>query len=191
MASLNASLLAKFQASMADPSLAPAGATVFPSSGVLGEATPTVPPESLVGQEVASFDQGLSATGTVIAVDTAPVESIAQQQLTAAVEPDHQMVAGSTDIEVGDAVIVGQSVSFPVTASAQQIAVLDPDELTAMVLGKPVDEARAILGAYGDVELSVSPDWSGSVPGFESRVNLTVATPVPIETPAPSGSAGP
>ncbi len=28
-----------------------------------------------------------------------------------------------------------------------------------MVLGKPLDEARAILAPYGQVELDVSPDW--------------------------------
>jgi len=74
-----------------------------------------------------------------------------------------------------------------VTARAQQIAILDPAALKKQILGKPIAEARAILDAYGDVDLTVSPDWSGSVPGFESRVDLTVRNPVPIETPAPSG----
>ena len=53
-------------------------------------------------------------------------------------------------IEVGDAVVVGQTVSFPVTATAEQVAVLDPAELKPLVLGKPIDEARAILAPYGD-----------------------------------------
>jgi hypothetical protein len=127
----------------------------------------------------------------VIAVDTAPVQTIAEEALAAAVDPDHQLVAGSTDIDVGDAQVDGQSVSFPVTATAQQIAILDPAELTTLVLGKPIDDARRILEPYGEVELTVSPDWSGSVPGFESRVNLTVRTPVEIASPAPSGSAAP
>jgi hypothetical protein len=188
---LNQSLELKFTDALQDPSIVTGGATVIPSTGQLGETTPTVPPESLVGQEVPTFDLGLSASGTVIAVDTAPVHAIAEQQLQSEVDADHRLVAGSTDIEVGDAVVNGRSVSFPVTVSAQQIAVLDPDELTKMVVGKPIDEAKALLAPYGDVELTVSPDWSGSVPGFESRVHLTVATPVEIETPAPSGSPGP
>jgi hypothetical protein len=191
VASLDTALQAQFQEKLADPSLAAGGATVITSTGVLGETTPTVPAESLVGQEVATFDLGLSATGTVIAVDTAPVQTIAEQELAASVDADHQLVAGSTNIDVGDAQVVGGSVSFPVTATAQQIAVLDPAELTALVLGKPVDEARRILEPYGEVELSVSPDWSGSVPGFESRVNLTVRNPVEIASPSPSGSATP
>jgi hypothetical protein len=188
-ANLNASLQAKFQESMSDPSLVSGGETVFPTTGVLGDTTPTVAPDTLVGKEVPTFDLGLSTTGTVLAIDPSPVTSIARQQLEAAVEPDHRMVAGSTDIEVGDAVISGQNVSFPVTARAQQIAILDPAALKKQILGKPIAEARAILEAYGDVDLSVSPDWSGAVPGFESRVDLTVRNPVPIESPAPTGPA--
>jgi hypothetical protein len=191
MATLETSLEAQFQEKLADPSLAAGGATVITSTGVLGEATPTVPPDGLVGREVATFDLGLSADGTVIAVDTAPVQTIAEEALTGAVDADHQLIAGSTDIDVGDAVVNGQSVSFPVTATAQQIAILDPAELRALVLGKPVDEARRILEPYGEVELTVSPDWSGSVPGFESRVDLTVRNPVEIASPAPSSSAAP
>jgi hypothetical protein len=191
MTALNASLQTKLTQAMTDPALTTGGATVIPSTGQLGATMPTVAPDSLVGKEIGTFDLGLSANGTVIAVDTAPVHAIAEQQLQSQVDPDHRLVANSTDIEVGDAVVNGQSVSFPVSASAQQIAILDPARLTAMVVGKPIDEAKAILAPYGDVDLTVSPDWSGSVPGFESRVNLTVGSPVEIETPAPSGSPSP
>ena len=155
---------------MADPAKAPAGSTVFPATGVLGQSTPTVAPETLVGQEVQSFDLGLSATGTVVAADSAPVTAIAQAAVHQAIDPDHELVEGSVDVEVGDAIVVGQTVSFPVTVTADQIAVLDPTELEAMVLGKSVDEATDILEPYGEVEISVSPDWSGSIPSFESRV---------------------
>ena len=64
-----------FQEAMADPALETDGATVFPSTGQLGEPTPTVDPDTLVGQEVTTFELGLSADGTVIAVDEAPVSS--------------------------------------------------------------------------------------------------------------------
>jgi hypothetical protein len=100
-------------------------------------------------------------------------------------------VPGSVQIEVGDPVIVGQTVSVPVTASAQQVAVLDPEQLKKLILGKSIAEAHAILEPFGTSEISVSPDWSGSIPSFESRVDLTVSEAVQIETPAPSGSAGP
>ncbi len=188
LAALNQSLAAAFQDAMADPSLETGGASVFPSTGRLGEPTPDVAPDTLVGQEVTTFPLGLSATGTVIAVDAAPVTEIAGAELRAAVAPGHELVAGSVDIEVGDALIIGQTVSFPVTATAEQIAILDPEALKAQVLGKPIEEARAILEPYGQVTLDVSPDWTGSVPTFESRVTLTIDQAVQIETSAPSGS---
>ncbi len=191
MTSLQSSLDEAFREAMADPAQAPAGATVFPATGVLGEATPTVPPESLVGQEVATFALGLSATGTVVAADSAPVTAIAQAAVKEAVDPGHELVAGSVQVDVGDAIVIGQTVSFPVTISAQQIAVLDPGELEKMVLGKSVADATAILEPYGEVKINVSPDWSGSVPSFESRVDLTIGRAVEIQTPAPSVSAAP
>jgi hypothetical protein len=174
---------------MADPSLETDGATVFPSTGELGEPTPDVAPETLVGQEVTTFALGLSADGTVIAVDEAPVSSLAEPKVQAAVSPGYELVPDSTKVDVGEAIVVGQTVSFPVEATGQQIRILDPEELKAMVLGKPIDEARAILAPFGQVALSVSPDWTGSVPSFDSRVTLTIDQAVPIETPGPSSPA--
>jgi hypothetical protein len=127
----------------------------------------------------------------VVTANTAPVSAIAETQLRAQVKPDHQLVPRSVQIEVGDPVIVGQTVSVPVTASAKQVAVLDPEHLTKLILGKSIAEAHAVLEPFGTSEISVSPDWSGSIPSFESRVDLTVSEAVQIETPAPSGSAGP
>jgi hypothetical protein len=173
---------------MADPSLVTDGSTVFPSTGTLAEPTPDVPPDTLVGQEVATFALTLSSTGTAIAVDAAPVSTIADTQLRATIKAGHELVAGSEDIQVGEALVVGQSVSFPVTASAEQIAILDPAALKAAVLGKTIEDARTILAVYGEVSLTVSPDWTGSVPGFDSRVTLTIAHAVQIETPGPSGA---
>jgi hypothetical protein len=191
MGALNGSLQEAFREAMADPALSAGGATVFPATGQLGEPVPTVPPETLVGQEVATFALGLSANGTFVTVDSAPVSAIAETRIGAELKTDHRLVAGSTQIEVNDAIITGQTVSFPVIVSAQQVAILDPAALKAMVLGMPVAEAKAILAPFGDVELTVSPDWAGSVPSFDSRVELTVSQAVEIETPGPSASPSP
>ena len=191
LAALNASLAEAFTEAMADPALVTNGQTVFPATGNLGPTTPSVDPATLVGQEVPTFDLGLSATGTVIAADSAPVSGIAEAQIQSAIKPDHKLVPGSVEVTVGDAVVTGQTVTFPVRVTAKQTAVLDPATLEAMVLGKPIPEAKAILAPFGDVEISVSPDWTGSVPSFDSRVEVTVEEPVAIETPAPSSSATP
>ena len=191
MTALDTSLHQKFAEALADPSLTVNGATVFDATATLGTTTPSLDPATLVGQEIPTFDLGLSATGTVITADTTPVKGIAETQLRSAVKGDHQIVAGSVAITVGEAIVSGQTVTVPVTATAKQIAVLDPATLKAQVLGRSVADAKAILAPYGDVALTVSPDWTGSVPSFESRVDLTIQQAVPIETPSPSGSSAP
>jgi hypothetical protein len=191
MATLDTSLHVAFTEALANPALTTGAATVFPATAVLGTTTPTLDPTTLVGQEIATFDLGLSATGTVITADTTPVNAIAETQLRAAVKPEHQLVAGSVDITVEGAVVSGQAVTFPVSAAAKEVALLDPAILKRMVLGKSLADAKAILSPYGDVQLSVSPDWTGSVPSFDSRVDLTIVQAVPVETPTPSGSSSP
>ncbi len=192
LATLDTSLKVAFAAAIVDPALAAGGSTVFPSTGTLGPSTPTRPagdPRRPGGRDVRA--RAVGDRHGHLAPTRHRSRRIAAAQLQAAVEPGYHMVAGSTSIEVGPAIVVGQSVSFPVTASAEQIAVLDPDELTKLVLGKPVAEARDILEPYGQVTIAVSPDWVGSIPSFESRVDLTIGHAVEIETPAPSGSTSP
>ena len=177
-----------FRMKLTDPSLAPAGSTVFPDTGMLGPSTSTIDPATLVGQEIQTFDLGLTATGSALAVDTEAVRSVARSQLTAKVPANHELIGDSVDITVGDGVAAGQTVRFPVTASADQIAILDPDTLKAMVLGKSVKEAQTILARFGTVDVSVWPDWMGSIPSFGSRVTLTVDRPVPVQGPSASPS---
>ena len=86
------------------------------------------------------------------------------------------------------AVVTDGVVSFPVTATATQVAILDPAELKTLVLGKTVEQAAAMLEPYGEVTITTWPDWVSSIPTFESRVELTIDEPVEIETPAPSPS---
>ncbi len=160
---------------MADPSLASNGATVFPATGVLGPTTPTVDPATLVGQEVATFDLGLSATGTVVAADSAPVSGIANDRVAGRGQagPRARPGLGRRRRSAMPWSSARRS-AFPVHATAKQIANLDPATLEKMVLGKPIPEAKAILAPFGDVEITVSPDWTGSVPSFDSRVDVTV-----------------
>ena len=189
MEQLTAALDAAFQARLADPSIAAPGATVFDTTAKLGEASPNVDPATLVGTEVESFELELSATGTVVTVNPAPVTAIAEQLLRAKVGSGHQLVAGSIDVQVGAPVVSGQSVSFAATATGQEVAILDPDELRAMILGKPLATARELLAAYGRAELTAWPDWVGSIPTIADRVDVRVEQDIPVETPAPSGSA--
>jgi hypothetical protein len=183
---LQEQLATSFQDELRDPSLAPPDTTIFEDTAVLGEATPSVDPAELVGQELESFELGLTSTGTVVAVDPSPVESIAQTRLESFVSPGYQLVDGSVRIDPGAPVIEGQTVRFPVTVEASQVQVPDAAELKRLILGKPFDEARSILAPFGEVELKLWPDWVTSVPTLDARVDVEVQPPLPVEIVEPS-----
>jgi hypothetical protein len=163
-----------FTAAIADGAGAPANTTLYPETAVLGASTPTVDPATLVGKEVASFDLGVGATGTVIAVDDSPVEGIAEQRILSNVGAGYQLVDGSIEITPGEATVTNGQVAFPVSASASRVRILDPAELLQLVKGKSFDEAEAALAPFGDVEITPWPDWVSAVPTMDSRVNLVI-----------------
>ena len=176
---------------MADPALAAGGATVFPETGSLGEATPTVAPETLVGQEVATFALGLSATGTVVdGRHRAGHRRSPRRSCAARSKPGHQLVAGSVDIEAGRRHRHRPDGQLPGRRPRPSRSPCSIRPSSRRVLGKPVDEAQAILEPYGDVELTSGRIGSGSVPSFESRVDVTVEQRGRDRDAAPSASPG-
>lgn len=186
---LNGQLNDAFQARLTDPSIAAPGATVFPTTAQLGEGTPTVDPSTLVEQEVETFQLGMTAQGTVVTVDPAPVQQIADELIRGSVTPGSQLVPDSIEVTPAEPVVDGQTVTFTATATARQVAVLDPDALRQLVLGKPLDEAREILAPYGDVELTAWPDWVGSVPTIADRVTVEIDQGISVETSPAGGTS--
>jgi hypothetical protein len=174
LADLHTKLDAAFTASVAAGAGAPAGTTLFPETAGLGDATPSLDPATLLGQEVATFDLGLSAGGTVIAVDASPVEKIAEARLVANVGSGYRLVDGSIKVDQGKPVVTNGVVSFPVTASAARVKILDPDALRALVKGQSVDQAKTLLKPYGDVDIDMWPGWVSSITGFDARVTITI-----------------
>ena len=183
---LQAALTASFEAQLDDPALGGGDVTVFPATAVPGSPVWSVDPDTIVGQEVESFDLGATAPGTVTAVDTAPVETIAEERLTTSVEPGFDLVPGSSAITVDPALVSGGVVSFPVTVTARQVQRLDAEAIEAEIRGLPLPDAEAVLEAYGTPEIDVWPDWVGSIPTIDGRVVVTIDSPVPVETPSPS-----
>ena len=163
--------------------------TVFEETLAIGEPTPTVDPETFIDQEVDSFELGMTAQATILAVDPAPVTAIAETLIRGRVTPGHELVADSIRVTPGSPVVDGQVITFPVTATAQQVAILDPDALRELVMGKPLDNARDLLASYGEVELTAWPDWVSSVPTLADRVDLRIDQPVDVETPEPDRAA--
>jgi Baseplate J-like protein len=188
LAALEPALQAALVARLADPTIVPAGATLFPETAELGVPVPSVDPASLLDQEIATFDLSLSATATVTAVDSGPVESIAAERLRATIDGAHRLVDGSIKVTVEPAVISGDQISFPASATATEVAILDADDLKTQVIGRPVEEARSLLEAYGTVQLSVWPDWVSTIPTMDGRVQLTLDEAVPVETPPPTAA---
>lgn len=179
-----------FDTLIADRAHVPAGMTVFPDTRSLADPVPSPDPAGLIGQEIASFELEMTSTGTVIAVDESAVTALAADRMRAAVGAGRRLVDGSIEVTVETPSVAGGIVTFPVTATARQVQVLDPKSLAAQVKGQPAGEARRILAPYGEVELSLWPDWVTSVPGIDARIDVRVAAP-PTSSPAPSRSPAP
>jgi hypothetical protein len=79
-------------------------------------------------------------------------------------------------------------VTFPATATARQVPILDAAALRASILGMTVAQAKAELEEYGDVEISTWPDWVSTIPTIESRVEVVLDDAVTVETGAPSAT---
>jgi hypothetical protein len=178
-----------FEAILADPSRTPDGLTLFLGTRSIAEPVPGVDPATLVGKEVATFELSLNSTGTVIAVDTTPVATIAESRIRDRVTADHRLVESSIRIEIGEAIVLGESVSFPVTARAAQVRVLDRNALREQVKGRSIAEARSILDEFGEVELTVWPDWVATIPTIDARLELRVGPEAPGPEPSDAGGS--
>ncbi len=198
LATLAVDLQAQFEAQVDNADGVPTEATVFPETATLGEATPTVDPESLVNVEVETFELGLTATATVLAVDASPLDAIAAGALADSVTPGWDLVEGSTQVSAGEGTVRHGVIEFPVAGVAKQVRPVDGERLRQQVMGLPADQARALLEPYGDVTIALWPDMVTSVPTVNSRVTLTVLDAVdavpdvepvlPSIRPAPSPS---
>lgn len=200
LAELGRQVAAEFASALERPDGVPEGATAFPGTGTLGEPVPTVDPETLVGQEVESFTLGLTADGTVLAVDASPVEAIVEAALRAAVSPGHELVEGSTRVVVGGGTVDGTTVVFPAAGVARQVRPVDGEALRRQVMGLPEAEARTVLAPFGTVDIVLWPGFVTAIPTLDQRVTLVVLPPVddapevdpvpatPEPTDAPSGS---
>ena len=190
LADLRTKLAGAFAADVAAGAGAPAGTTLFPETAAIGDATPTIDPATLLGQEVATFDLGLSADGTVIAVDASPVEKIAEARLLANVGSGFRLVDGSIHVDQGKPVVTNGVVSFPVTASAARVRILDPDALRALVKGQSIEQAKVLLKPYGVVTIDTWPAWVSSITGFDARLTVTIGGPAG-SGPGPGSSGVP
>lgn len=195
VAELRTKLTTAFSDAVANGAGAPADTKLFPETAVIDVTTAVSDPDpaSLIGQAVETFDLKLTATGTVIAVDPRPVASIAEVTLDSRVSPDHRLVEGSTRIDVGDG-SVGEDgqVTFLATATARQVAIVDPATLPALVKGHTAADAKAALAPFGDATVTIWPDWASTITTIDARLSIVVdddaGTVGPDGSPAPSSA---
>jgi hypothetical protein len=64
-----------------------------------------------------------------------------------------------------------------VTAQGERWRAVDPAALLAQVKGRTVTDARTILEQYGEVSITTWPSYVTTIPTFDARVSLTVASP--------------
>jgi hypothetical protein len=173
VAALTAQLTAAFDERLDDPNLPGDAATVFPETKALEAPVFATDPATLVGQEVETFELAATSAGTVVAVDTTPVQTVAEARIASSVTPGYALIEGSGQVVPAPAEVSGSVITFPVVVTARQMLQLDPGMIEREIMGKPLAQARDILATYGDAELTVWPDWVGTVPTIDSRVEVT------------------
>ena len=176
---IDAQLAAAFAQQLADPNLAADGTTVFPETATLGEATYSVDPASLLGGEVETFELGATATGTVLAVDESAVQQVAEENIGPQVQAGYTLVEGSSEVQPSPGQVEAGVIAFPVTITARQVLQIDPAAIEAEIRGKSLEDARSILDRYGRTQLSVWPDWVGTIPTLDARVEVRTAEVAP------------
>ena len=107
--------------------------------------------------------------------------------LRATIDGDHRLVEGSIKVVVQPAVVSGDQIDFPATATATQVAILDAEALKAMVVGRPLDEARSMLEAYGDGAARGLAGLGVDGPDARWPRHADLDEAVPVETPRTDG----
>ncbi len=192
LATLGTELDTQLASAAAAPAGLLAGSTAFPATATRGDAAPTLDPTTLVGQQVAQFDLGATASGTVVTVDQASILALGQARLAAAVPAGRDVVTGSARVTVGSGTAVGQRVQFDVTAQEESAPRIDQAALLAQLKGRTPAEARLILAPYGDSTITLWPDWVSAIPTLDARIGLRiVGLPVAAPSATPPSAAAP
>ncbi|MDL2335584.1 MAG: baseplate J/gp47 family protein, partial [Chloroflexota bacterium] len=176
MAALTGRLAHALATAIAEPNAIPRGLTAYPQTAT--HDAPTVDQDStqLVGIVAPTFDLALDATGQVLAINESLIDQIAAARLDAALGPQQQKLGAPTFSHAPGEVANGL-ISYAVDATVPTYTAPDQQSLVSQVRGKTVAEAKAILGAYGTVDIVMWPDFIDRLPDQVSRISLTVTPP--------------
>lgn len=176
VATLTGRLANVLATAIAQPNAIPRGLTAYPQTATHG--APTVDQDSthLVGIVAPSFDLALDATGQVLAVNESLIDQIAAARLDAALGLQQQKL-GTPTFSHAPGEVANGLISYAVDATVPTYTAPDQQSLVSQVRGKTVAEAKAILGAYGIVDIVMWPDFIDRLPDQVSRISLTVSPP--------------
>jgi hypothetical protein len=184
-AAIDAALHADLERQLGDRTGVPVGVTLFPETKAVGDTTYGTDPATLVDTEAADFQIAATAEATVIAVDPAPLSSVAEARLRSKVTTGWTLLPGSIASEVGVPSAAGEVISYPVSVHGTQVRAFDQAALVNEIKGLVVGEARVRLLDYGDVDISVWPDWVSTIPTHTDRITFTIGDPQASPTPGP------
>jgi hypothetical protein len=185
VAAITAGLADDFDAQLGAGTAVPPGATTFPVSEPIGAPEYSVDPATLVGSSELEVEVTATAAGAILAVDPAPIASVAQAHLQQEVaegwslDPDSIAFTLSTPTQLGD------TVTYPFTIGGTQVRDVDEKALLDSIRGLILPEARTKLAAYGDAQVTLWPDWVTTIPDNVDRITLTLAEPAPAPSPTP------
>ncbi|HUG47259.1 MAG TPA: baseplate J/gp47 family protein [Candidatus Limnocylindria bacterium] len=174
---LTGALSEELTARLADPATTPRGLTTFPTS--VSTDLPLAEPSAaeLVGGVGPEFSLALGVTARVLAVDEALVEQLAADQLRSSLGTGRSLVDEGIATSHTPGQVIGETVVYRASASAQVYSQPDRAALLEGVRGKPVSEARAILEQHGSVAISLWPEVVDRLPEQVARINLTILPP--------------
>jgi hypothetical protein len=164
-----------------EPTGQPAGLSVFAETATPGEVVLDPPAEELVGATGSEFRLGGRMAAEVLAVDEAAVTEMVERALVDEAPPDMAVVPETVAIDTNVGVPDEQGIRFEARVRALAQQVVDEEAIVAMVAGKPVSEARAILESLGATTVSVWPEFLGDLPGDRSRIQLDIQAPSTTE----------
>jgi Baseplate J-like protein len=179
-----------FQTAWKAPGAAPSGSRLFAESANLGVATCSPDPNGLLDQVAATFQLDCRATGSVTMADLTAVADLVKKRAGASVKSGYSLVDASLTTKTALGSLQGSALVLPVTAQGIQVPALDPDVLRAAIKGKSVDEAKVYLSQFGDVDISMFPGWSSTMPSFDFRLDIQIVDPTATGAASPNAGAG-
>jgi hypothetical protein len=185
LAALDTALAAELDRQVAEGLGVPPGVTIFPQTQSLGEADYATDPQTLVGSASLEVELSATAEGSLLGVDPSPIEVIAESRLTSRVSAGWSLARDSTSFELGTPTVLGEVVTYLVTIGATQVHDVDQAALVDQVRGLVLAEARSRLDDFGDVEITVWPDWVTTIPSNAERITFTLDEPRPAPSPTP------